>query len=300
MHTILGALLCLASVLAFPDLSPRYDAANIGEGGGGGAVAVGGGGGAVGGGAVGGGGGAVAAVGGGGGAGLGGITFSDGCPAGQVMTGGSCQAAQITKNIYLYAGQEAQAAAAGKAIIKANPKVHINYVFVKSAGSVAASAPVVVPPPKQKTLVYVLSRRVAAGKGEVINLDSKPTKPQVYFVNYEEGDTADLPGGVSLQEALSQSVQQGQTIQGSAGSGGGAIGGGAIGGGAIGGGAIVDGGAIGGGAVVDGGAIGGGVIVDGGAIGDQAPSTSYRAPRHSRKWAPSNSRMIRNSRMIWH
>jgi len=281
MHTILGALLCLASVLAFPDLSPRYDAGNIGGGGGGGAVAVGGGGGAV-------------AV-GGGGAGVGGITFGDGCPAGQVMTGGSCQAAQITKNIYLYAGQEAQAAAAGKAIIKANPKVHLNYVFVKSAGSVAASAPVVVPPPKQKTLVYVLNRRVAAGKGEVINLDSKPTKPQVYFVNYEEGDTADLPGGVSLQEALSQSVQQGQTIQGSAGSGGGsigggAIGGGAIGGGAIGGGAIVDGGAIGGGAIVDGGAIGGGVIVDGGAIGGQAPSTSYRAPRHSRKWAP----------MIWH
>ena len=72
--------------------------------------------------------------------------------------------------------------------------------------------------------------------------------------------------------------------------GGGAIGGGAIGGGAIGGGAIVDGGAIGGGAIVDGGAIGGGVIVDGGAIGGQDPSTSYRAPRHSRTWAP----------MIWH
>jgi len=341
MHTILGALLCLASVLAFPDLSPRYDAGNIGGGGGGGAVAVGGGGGgavAVGGGgggavAVGGGGGAVAVGGGGGGAGVGGITFSDGCPAGQVMTGGSCQAAQITKNIYLYAGQEQAAVAASKAIIKANPKVNLNFVFVKTAGSVAASAPVVVPPPKQKTLVYVLNRRVAAGKGEVINLDSKPTKPQVYFVNYEEGDTADLPGGVTLQEALSQSVQQGQTIQGSAGSGGGAIGGGAIvdggaigggaiidggaigggaivdggaigggaiiDGGAIGGGAIVDGGAIGGGAIVDGGAIGGGVIVDGGAIGGQAPSTSYRAPRNIYRPIRNTYQAPRNSRNIW-
>ena len=139
-----------------------------------------------------------------------------------------------------------------------NPKVHLNYVFVRTQNSVGGSNAVVVPPPKQKTLVYVLNKRPDALNQEVIEVPSAPVKPEVFFVNYDQGDDTQLPGGVSLQQALSQSVQQGQTIQGSGGSSLGSIGGGHIGGGSIGGGSFIGGGSIGGGSIGGGSFIGGG------------------------------------------
>merc|ERR1712105_577860 len=129
--------------------------------------------------------------------------------------------------------------------------------FVRTQNSVGGSNAVVVPPPKQKTLFYVLNRRPDALNQEVIEVPSAPVKPEVFFVNYDQGDDTQLPGGVSLQQALSQSVQQGQTIHGSGGSSLGSIGGGSIGGGSFIGGGSIGGGSIGGGSFISGGSSGG-------------------------------------------
>ena len=130
----------------------------------------------------------------------------------------------------------------------ANPKVHVNYVFVRTQNSAGGSNAVVVPPPKQKTLVYVLNQRAGAQGQQVIEVPSAPVQPEVFFVNYDEGDDTQLPGGVSLQQALSQSAQQGQTIHGSGGASLGSIGGDSfIGGGSVGGGSFIHGGDISGG-----------------------------------------------------
>jgi len=187
------------------------------------------------------------------------ISFGDGCGNGQIRgSDGGCITPQITRNLYLYAAPAMRVETLPARNLP-NPKVHLNYVFVRTENAVGGSRPVVVPPPKQKTLVYVLNRRPTAAQQEVIEVPAQPTKPELFFVNYDEGDDTQLPGGVSLQQALSQSVQQGQVIRGSGGVGGGSIGGGSHGGsGFIGGGSVSGGDFISGGGAILGGSVGGG------------------------------------------
>ena len=203
-----------------------------------------------------------------GGAGIG------GCPEGQARKAdGSCAVAQVTRNIFLYGAPPAQQIRVGPAPPLPDPKVHYNFVFVRTPEVRGGARPVVVPPPQQKTLVYVLSKRPDAQNQEIIEVPSTPTQPEVFFVNYAQGDNPQLPGGIDLQEALRQSAQQGQIIDGgSGGSGfGGAVGGGFVAGGAAGG--FVSGGSSGG--FISGGRGGG---FGGGSIGIGAPSTQYSSP----------------------
>lgn len=169
---------------------------------------------------------------GGGGGFSGGIGGS--CPEGQARKGdGSCATAQISRNIFLYAAPPAQQIRVGPAPHLPDPKVHYNYVFVRTPETRGGVRPIVVPPPQQKTLVYVLNKRPGAQNQEVIEVPSTPTQPEVFFVNYAAGDNPQLPGGIDLQQALSQSQQQGRIIDGGVAVGGGfaAGGGGVIGGG---------------------------------------------------------------------
>jgi len=283
MNKLLFAFATLAAVVTgspVPQLGGSYSAPGFGGGSSGGGFISGGssGGGFISGGSSGGGfisggssgGGFISgggSHGGGGGGGAGGsISFGDGCGGGQIRSAnGGCITPQITRNLYLYSAPQQTVQTLPPRNIP-NPKVHLNYVFVRTQNSVGGSNAVVVPPPKQKTLVYVLNRRPDALNQEVIEVPSAPVKPEVFFVNYDQGDDTQLPGGVSLQQALSQSVQQGQTIHGSGGSSLGSIGGGSIGGGHIGGGSIGGGSFIGGGSI-GGGSIGGGSFIGGGSSG---------------------------------
>ena len=227
---------------------------------------------------------------------LGGFS-SSGCGEGEIRKAdGTCARAQITRNIFLYAAPPAQQVKVGPAPPLPDPKVHYNFVFVRTPSTVGGARPVVVPPPQQKTLVYVLSKRPDAQNQEIIEVPSTPTQPEVFFVNYAPGDNPELPGGIDLQQALSQSVQQGQFIEGSSGSGidlrggssgsgdfvsGGSSDGFVSGGGASG---FVSGGGAGG--FVSGGSSGG--FISGGDSGDfgssgiisggGAPSTQYSSP----------------------
>ena len=118
----------------------------------------------------------------------------------------------MTRNIYLYQAPE-QKVTYGPAPPLPPRKVHYNYVFVRTAAGSHAVAPIVAPAPQQKTLVYLLSKRPAPGQQEVIEVPHTPTQPEVYFVNYKDGQNAQLPGGIDLNTALSQSIQQGQVIE---------------------------------------------------------------------------------------
>merc|ERR1719446_1449609 len=122
----------------------------------------------------------------GGGGAAGSFDFGDGCGGGQIRSaGGQCITPQVTRNLYLYkAPQQSDQTLPPRNI--PNPKVHLNYVFVRTQNSVGGSNAVVVPPPKQKTLVYVLNRRPDALNQEVIEVPSAPVKPEVFFVNYDQ------------------------------------------------------------------------------------------------------------------
>ena len=72
-----------------------------------------------------------------------------------------------------------------------------------------------VPPPQQKTLVYVLNKKSEAQDQGLIEVPFTPQQPEVYYVNYAEGENPSLPGGIDLQTALANSrPQQGQDVAG--------------------------------------------------------------------------------------
>jgi len=162
-----------------------------------------------------------------GGGSLGGSSFGGGSlgggfgggVGGGAIVGGGGGAPEVTRNVYLYAAPQQAPAQVNPASIPAR-KVHYNFVFVRTANGAGGARPIVAPAPEQKTLVYVLSRRPSAQNQQVIEVPHNPTQPEVFFVNYDnEGDNTQLPGGVTLQQALSQSAQQGQVIQGGSGAG---------------------------------------------------------------------------------
>ena len=164
------------------------------------------------------------------------------CGPGQIRKGdGTCAQPIVTRNLYLYNAPK-QEVTYGPPPYLPDPKVHYNFVFVRTPDPSLGPRPIVAPPPQQKTLVYLLSKRPDAQSQQVIEVPSTPTQPEVFFVNYNDGENAQLPGGIDLQTALSQSAQQGQIISG--GGGGGFIGGGGqrgYGGGSSGGGGFIGG-----------------------------------------------------------
>ena len=126
---------------------------------------------------------------------------------------GSCVKPIVNKNIFLY-NAPAMKLTYGPPPKIPDPAIDYNYVFIRAPNAVLGPKPVVVPPPQQKTLVYVLSEQPQAQQQPVIEVPSAVTEPEVFFINYNEGENPTLPGGIDLRTALSQSAQSGQIIGG--------------------------------------------------------------------------------------
>ncbi|MCL4148519.1 UNVERIFIED_CONTAM: hypothetical protein GTU68_020750, partial [Idotea baltica] len=64
--------------------------------------------------------------------------------------------------------------------------------------------------PQEKTLVLVLSKKGGGGGQQIIEVPAPPgQKPEVFFVDYAEGDNTMLPGGIKLQDALKYAAEAG-------------------------------------------------------------------------------------------
>ncbi|CAL4124114.1 unnamed protein product, partial [Meganyctiphanes norvegica] len=181
------------------------------------------------------GGGAGAGLGGGaggsGGFGVGGVAAN--CADDEVLhVDGKCVKPVVSRNIFVYAAP-AVTQQQGPAPEIPKPKVEYNIVFVRTPEQAEGAEPIIIPPPQQKTLVYVLSKKGGAVGPQVIEVPAGPGhQPEVYYVNYADGENPTLPGGVDLQQALSAAATTGQIIGG--GGAGAGIGGGAGGSGGFG------------------------------------------------------------------
>ncbi|XP_047487079.1 protein TonB-like [Penaeus chinensis] len=155
-----------------------------------------------------------------------------GCPDGQVVgPDGNCATPIITRNVFVYTAPE-QPPVNFPAPYISPPEVQHNILFIRTPEKAASPEPIVIPPPRQQSIVYVLNKQQAEGQ-KVIELPSDgPQTPEVYFVNYEEGDNPILPSGFDLQTGLQAAANGGGQVLGGGGGGGGAgVGGGAGGGG---------------------------------------------------------------------
>lgn len=128
------------------------------------------------------------------------------CPRGLARRAdGECVVPIVSKNVYLFNAPKPPKRVVYPAKNIPHPKIHYNYVFLKAPDALQRAKPVVIPPPRQKTLIYLLTKRNHGGIRQVIEIPSVPAEPEVYFVTYKDGENLDLPGGIDLHTALSQS-----------------------------------------------------------------------------------------------
>merc|ERR1711970_1478582 len=132
------------------------------------------------------------------------------CGEGEVLNvDGSCSRPVVTRNIFVYAAPEQPRPIPGPVDVPP-PKVDYNIVFVRAPENNGAQDPIIVPPPQQRTLVYVLGKKPEDGGQRVTEVPAGPaSNPEVYFVNYGPGENPQLPGGVNLQTALGAAAAPG-------------------------------------------------------------------------------------------
>ncbi|MCL4137175.1 UNVERIFIED_CONTAM: hypothetical protein GTU68_031993, partial [Idotea baltica] len=115
---------------------------------------------------------------------------------------GVCDDVIASRNVFVYQGPHASVNVAPPPYIP-KPQVEYNVVLVRTPNKPYGPDPVVVPPPQQKTLVYVLTENDEVQQ-QVIEVPQSPAlEPEVFYVNHNGVENPILGGGVNLQDALS-------------------------------------------------------------------------------------------------
>ncbi|XP_047487196.1 peroxidase-like protein 2 [Penaeus chinensis] len=204
-----------------------------------------------------------------------------GCQEGEVLhVDGTCVTPQVTRKVYVFNVPE-QERPIGPAPSIPPPAVDHNILFVRLPEEAPAPDPIVLPPPRQNNIVYVLNKQDEQAQ-RVIEVPAQPqADPEIYFVNYQDGENPTLPLGVDLETALSAAATAGGQVLGGIDGAGGEAGVGGVG--ELGGtGGIVGGhGSNGVGGVNEHGVVNGagaGIGVNGGAGGFQTGSGLYTTP----------------------
>merc|ERR1719427_53642 len=150
-----------------------------------------------------------------------------GCQNGEVLNvDGTCAIPQVTRNVFVYTAPQQNFPRPPPASIPA-PRQDYNIIFIRTPEQANGPEPIIVGPPEQNNIVYVLSKRPDGQGQRIIEVPAPPPKsPQVYFVNYGEGENPTLPGGVDLNTALGSAASAGSSVIGG---GGGGFGGGGFG-----------------------------------------------------------------------
>ncbi|XP_037775045.1 uncharacterized protein LOC119572128 [Penaeus monodon] len=127
---------------------------------------------------------------------------SGGCGPGRVLhVDGRCVTPRVNRKVYLYDAPPAPVSHGPPPYIP-EPTVETNIVFIRAPEQGQGPDPIVIPPPRQEHVVYVLNKE-SPQQQEVIELPAPPaSEPEVYFVNYGDGENPVLPSGVDLQTAL--------------------------------------------------------------------------------------------------
>lgn len=82
------------------------------------------------------------------------------------------------------------------------PRVLTNVLFIRTPAPEEAPEPYVVPPPREKNIIYVLDQKRDQDQ-RLIEVPSPPQeKPEVYFVHFKDGENPILPDGTDLNSAL--------------------------------------------------------------------------------------------------
>ncbi|XP_037791549.1 H/ACA ribonucleoprotein complex subunit GAR1-like [Penaeus monodon] len=153
-----------------------------------------------------------------------------GCQEGDVLhVDGTCITPEVTRKVYLFNVPE-QVRPVGPAPSIPPPEVDHKILFVRLPEEAPAPDPIVLPPSRQNNIVYVLNTQEEQVQ-RVIEVPAQPqADPEIYFVNYQDGENPTLPLGVDLETALSAAAAAGGQILGGVDEADGASGFGGVGG----------------------------------------------------------------------
>ncbi|XP_069993177.1 uncharacterized protein [Penaeus vannamei] len=136
------------------------------------------------------------------------------CKEGEVRhIDGSCIVPEITRKVFVVSVPRQTLQLSDSLPDIPPPRVDHNILFVRLPEGGVGPAPIVVPPPRQDNIVYVLSKKSQNGQRVIEVPAPPPSEPEIYFVNYDDGENPTLPGGVDLQSALASALEaNGQVI----------------------------------------------------------------------------------------
>ncbi|MCL4154309.1 UNVERIFIED_CONTAM: hypothetical protein GTU68_039356 [Idotea baltica] len=124
---------------------------------------------------------------------------------------GNCEQPEIYKNIIFFESPVPEVLNSPPPVVP-KPRVDYNIVFVHTPKQQVSPEPIVIAPPEKRTIVYVLTKN-GQSQQQVIEVPASPGQaPEVFYVNYNEGDDHVLPGGMSLQEILAKGTDLDQSV----------------------------------------------------------------------------------------
>ncbi|KAK8385944.1 hypothetical protein O3P69_010594 [Scylla paramamosain] len=126
------------------------------------------------------------------------------CPEGHVVhADGSCVVPEVTRDLYVFSIPDTPRRPSKPLPTLPPPRVHEHVLFIRAPEGGHAAQPLLVPPPAQKSVVYILREESPDEDPRVIQAPAPPpARPEVFFVNYEDGENPSLHGGLDLQQVL--------------------------------------------------------------------------------------------------
>ncbi|XP_047487188.1 uncharacterized protein LOC125037997 [Penaeus chinensis] len=136
------------------------------------------------------------------------------CKEGEILhVDGTCVVPEVSRKVFVFDVPQ-QEQLTGPPPSVPPPKVDHNILFVRLPEEGLGPEPIVVPPPRQNNIVYVLNKQGEQSQRVIEVPAPPPSEPEIYFVNYEEGENPTLPGGVDLHTALGSAAETGGEVIG--------------------------------------------------------------------------------------
>ncbi|XP_068218569.1 serine-rich adhesin for platelets-like [Palaemon carinicauda] len=133
--------------------------------------------------------------------------INQGCPNDQIRhVDGKCATPEISRRIFVIDAPKPAPGAFSKQEIPP-PKVEENTIFIRSAETNKRMDPIIVPPPLRKDTIYIIGGKSRSQNQRLIEVAPSPHhRPEVYFLNYNDGQIPALPDGLDLERALSSAI----------------------------------------------------------------------------------------------
>ena len=124
------------------------------------------------------------------------------CPDGQILKiTGECALPDIRRNLFSFVAPPTVPPRRRLPKVP-DPQLDYNVIMVHTPKQSAQPDPIVVPPPQQRTVVYVLTKNQEYEQKLLKVPTDRPKPPEVFYVNHKEGELPELPGDIDIEEIL--------------------------------------------------------------------------------------------------